>query len=69
MKELSGVGSKVADCICLMGLGHLEAVPIDTHIVQVTVRDYGLNVPKSLTEKSYSLIGKFAMDRSTMMIV
>ena len=30
--KLCGVGTKVADCICLFALHHIEAFPIDTHI-------------------------------------
>lgn len=37
---LPGVGPKVADCVCLMGLGWGEAVPVDTHVWQIAVRDY-----------------------------
>lgn len=38
--ELYGVGVKVADCICLFGLHHLEAFPVDTHIRQVLTSHY-----------------------------
>lgn len=58
LQELPGVGPKVADCVCLMGLGKLEAVPIDTHIMRVAVRDYGLKLPRSLTSRAYSAVGE-----------
>ncbi|MBI3722014.1 MAG: DNA-binding protein [Fimbriimonas ginsengisoli] len=38
--DLPGVGPKLADCISLFALDHTEAVPVDTHIWQATVRLY-----------------------------
>lgn len=46
---LSGVGPKVADCVCLMGLGWAEAVPVDTHVWQIAVRDYKFAKAKTKT--------------------
>ncbi|KAK3666160.1 8-oxoguanine glycosylase ogg1 [Elasticomyces elasticus] len=57
--ELQGVGPKVADCVCLMGLGWGEAVPVDTHVWQIAQRDYkfGKGKHSSLTKQTYDAIG------------
>ncbi len=59
LRTLSGVGPKVADCVAMMSCDKLEAVPIDTHVWSVAVRDYGLaKKNKSLTASAYKEIGK-----------
>lgn len=40
LQSLPGVGPKVADCVCLFGLGHTCAAPVDTHIWQAVRRLY-----------------------------
>ncbi len=35
-----GIGEKVADCICLFGLHHIDAFPIDTWIRKILFREY-----------------------------
>lgn len=42
---LYGVGEKVADCICLFALHHLEAFPVDTHIRQALDAHYRRGFP------------------------
>ncbi|KAL5116294.1 8-oxoguanine glycosylase ogg1 [Pleosporales sp. CAS-2024a] len=56
---LSGVGPKVADCVCLFGLGWSEAVPVDTHVWQIAQRDYKFATGKhaSMTPGMYAAIG------------
>ena len=51
----AGVGPKVADCVALSGLDHLDAVPVDVHVLRIATRDYGFRIPagKSLTLERY----------------
>lgn len=51
LKDICGVGDKVADCVRLFGLHHLEAFPIDTHIKQVIDREYGGKMPDWVQSK------------------
>lgn len=45
LQKFYGVGGKVADCICLFALHHLQAFPVDTHIRQVTEEHYPQGFP------------------------
>ena len=38
--KIKGIGKKVANCICLFGLGHVNAFPIDTHVRQLLDKYY-----------------------------
>ena len=47
-----GIGKKVANCICLFGLHHINAFPVDTWIQKILIEEYYSherygNVPKS----------------------
>lgn len=45
LMKLCGVGEKVADCICLFGLHHMDAFPVDTHIRKVMDEHYPAGFP------------------------
>ena len=40
LKNFNGIGDKVANCICLFALHHVNAFPIDTHIKQIINKHY-----------------------------
>lgn len=40
-----GIGRKVADCICLFGLYHTEAFPMDTHVKRIVEKHYPEGFP------------------------
>lgn len=46
LMKLYGVGEKVADCICLFALHHLQAFPVDTHMNQALQKHYKKGFPK-----------------------
>lgn len=45
LMKFYGVGSKVADCICLFALHQMEAFPVDTHISQALREHYPNGFP------------------------
>lgn len=45
LMEQYGIGRKVADCICLFGLHHVGAFPVDTHVKQILELHYPQGFP------------------------
>lgn len=56
----SGVGPKVADCVCLMSLDKHNCVPVDTHVWQIATRDYRLNAKNN--PKGHQAIQRYFED-------
>lgn len=62
--QLPGVGRKVADCVCLYGLGQGEAVPVDTHIRRIFNEMYPSRaVGENVSDSEYRRIGDLLRDR------
>ena len=51
--RIKGIGKKVADCICLMSLKYFHVVPIDTHILKFSIKQFKI---KDLNNKKYEII-------------
>jgi len=57
LMDLPGVGPKVADCVCLFGLGRFEVVPVDTHVRRYATRRFCAPLADAaLTPKRYQAI-------------
>ncbi|HSV72583.1 MAG TPA: DNA glycosylase [Chthonomonadales bacterium] len=64
LSALPGVGPKVADCVCLFGLGKHEAVPVDRHVRRIVERWYGPRTGgASLTPTAYRALGAALRER------
>lgn len=57
LRQLCGVGPKVADCISLFGMGRHDSFPVDVWVARVMSRLYGLD------ESNRRAIAEFARDR------
>lgn len=44
LKKIDGIGDKVANCIALFSLHHIEAFPIDVHIKRIIDEEYSGNI-------------------------
>ncbi len=62
--EFEGIGLKLADCVCLIGLGHEQAVPVDRHLwrraCDLFFREWR---GAGLTERRYLTVGNFFRER------
>ena len=57
--EVKGIGNKVADCVCLFALHHLNSFPIDTHIRKIIDREYNGEMPVWANSKYAGLFQQF----------
>jgi len=65
LKEISGIGNKVADCILLFSLEKLEAFPLDRWMLRVLEKYYVKKFhisTKTLTEKTYQSLHNDVVD-------
>jgi N-glycosylase/DNA lyase len=57
--KFTGIGPKVANCICLFGLHHIEAFPIDTHVKQLLDKYYPDGFPYDKYEGIAGIIQQY----------
>lgn len=57
--RFTGIGPKVANCICLFGLHHIEAFPIDTHVKQLLTKYYPNGFPYGYYEGIAGIVQQY----------
>lgn len=58
--NFKGIGRKVANCICLFGLHHLDACPIDTWMRRIIDEEYNGNMPEWMTGEYAGVYQQYA---------
>jgi N-glycosylase/DNA lyase len=57
LQRIDGVGPKIADCVCLFAMAKDQAVPVDTHVWQLTRDRYLPSLKgKTLTPSGYAQV-------------
>jgi N-glycosylase/DNA lyase len=60
LMRIDGVGPKIADCVCLFAMAKDQAVPVDTHVWQLTHEHYLPALKgRSLTPAAYAQVVNF----------
>jgi N-glycosylase/DNA lyase len=59
LKQIHGIGEKVANCICLYGLHHIEVFPIDVWIKRILEEVYQNEFDLQLYEGHAGIIQQY----------
>ncbi len=59
LMKLCGVGVKVAECVCLFGLHHTQAFPVDVHMDRVLAGRYPQGFPFEQYQKNAGIMQQY----------
>lgn len=64
--ELPGVGRKVADCVALFSLDQTSAVPVDTHVWNIAIRDYAPQLRRAAVKSESNMHTEVKVENGMM---